>query len=126
MIGFARGAGFATNARMQAAEEFSCVFVTTPSIAVARKLAIVVLGEKLAACANLIPKIESHYYWEGQLQSSSEVLVLFKTAAGNLAELEKCVLKHHPYDTPEFVSFRLDQGNERYLAWVTENTRKAS
>jgi periplasmic divalent cation tolerance protein len=111
---------------MQAAEDFCCVFVTTPSIAVARKLAMVALAEKLVACANLMPKVESHYVWQGQLQSSSEVLVLFKTSAERLPELEACVLRNHPYDTPEFVSFRLDQGNEKYLSWIAENTRKAA
>jgi periplasmic divalent cation tolerance protein len=107
---------------MQPAEEYSCVFVTAPNMTVARKLAVAALGEHLAACANLIPKIESHYWWKGQLESSSEVLVLFKTMTSLLENLERCVLKNHPYDTPEFIAFKLDAGNERYLAWLAEST----
>lgn len=109
---------------MQPAPEYSCVMVTTPNIAVARKLAMLAVSARLAACANLIPKIESHYWWEGQLQSSSEVLILFKATNQNLAELERCVLKHHPYVTPEFVVLGLDHGNEKYLAWIAENSKK--
>lgn len=109
---------------MQAAQEYSCAMVTTPNIAVARKLAMLAISARLAACANLIPKIESHYWWDGQLQSSSEVLVLFKALNASLAELERCVLKNHPYTTPEFLVLPLSQGNEKYLAWIAECSKK--
>jgi periplasmic divalent cation tolerance protein len=115
---FASAADSATTRGMHAAQEYSCVLVTAPNLTVARKLAAAALTERLVACANLIPKVESHYRWKGQLESSSEVLILFKTAATNLPELEACVLRNHPYDTPEFVALRLDQGNERYLEWL--------
>jgi periplasmic divalent cation tolerance protein len=109
---------------MHAAEEYSCVFVTTPNMTVARKLAAAILNQRLAACANLVPKIESHYWWQGQIQSSSEVLLLFKAPTSKLAELEQCVLKNHPYDTPEFIALKLDHGNERYLEWIGASTAK--
>ena len=100
------------------------MFVTAPNMTVARKLAAAALKQRLAACANLIPKIESYYWWKGQIESSSEVMVLFKTTTLNLPELEQCVLKNHPYDTPEFVALRLDAGNERYLNWLGESASK--
>jgi periplasmic divalent cation tolerance protein len=99
-------------------KEFTCVLVTAPNMMVARKLAALAVGEHLVACANLIPKIESHYWWEGKLESSTEVLVLFKTAKTRVEELERCVLRNHPYDTPAFVTFDLDGGNTKYLDWI--------
>lgn len=112
------------NYRMHRPGEYCCVFVTTPNIGVARKIAVSVLSEKLVACANLFPKIESHYWWKGQLESSSEVLILFKTTKKKLAELERCVVKNHPYDTPEFVAVELHHGTEKYLSWISNSVEK--
>jgi periplasmic divalent cation tolerance protein len=83
----------------------------------ARKLANSALKAKLAACANLVPKIESYFWWQGKIDHSSEVLLLFKTSATRLAELERLVVAEHPYDTPEFVVLSVGGANERYLAW---------
>ena len=94
------------------------VLVTAPDVKVARLLARGALRGKLVACANIIPKIESHYWWQGQLEASAEVLILFKTTKRNLAALEKSVLAQHPYDTPEFVVLPLTGGTARYLDWI--------
>lgn len=93
------------------------VWVTAPDLRVARRLAKAALEAHLAACANLVPGIESHYWWQGKLERGREVLILFKTTARRLAELEKLVLALHPYDTPEFVVVPVHQVNERYLTW---------
>jgi periplasmic divalent cation tolerance protein len=110
---------------MHSTQNHACVFVTAPNVTVARKLAAAALTDRLAACANLIPKIESHYWWQGKLESSAEVLILFKTAKSRLAELEKCVVRHHPYDTPEFIVLNLNEGNEKYLKWITSSVQAA-
>ena len=94
------------------------IFVTAPSLNVGRKLASAALNQRLVACANLIPKLESHYWWQGKLESSSEVLVVFKTTRDCVEALEKCILQNHPYDTPEFIALALDSGNEKYLEWI--------
>ena len=107
---------------MESAEKFHCVFVTAPSLNIARKLAAVALNQRLVACANLIPKIESHYWWQGKLESASEVLIIFKTTGEKLSALEQCVLETHPYDTPEFIAFPLHSGSEKYLTWITTST----
>src|SRR4051812_26979920 len=98
--------------------KYSCAFVTAPNITVARKIAAAALNERLAACVNLIPKVESLYWWQGKLESSSEVLMLFKTNQDKLQLLEQCVLKNHPYDTPEFIAVTIDQVNRKYRAWI--------
>lgn len=101
------------------------VLVTAPDLKTARKLARAALAGRLAACANLVPKIESHYWWQGKIESSSEVLLVFKTTTRRLAALEKLVVKLHPYDTPEFVVVNLSAGNSRYLAWLTAECRQS-
>ena len=97
------------------------VLVTAPDMKVARKLARAALKEKLVACANLIPGLESHYWWQGKIEIGKEVLVLFKTTRRNLPALEKLVLKEHPYDTPEFISLTPSSATERYLKWWTSS-----
>lgn len=108
---------------MAAENDFCIAVVTAPNVTVARKIATAALKEKLAACANIIPKIESHYLWQGQLESSSEAFMLLKTMKGLLPALEQCVVRNHPYDTPEFVVFRLDEGNKKYLDWIASSVQ---
>jgi len=98
-------------------------FVTAPNIATARKLAKAALTARLVACANLVPKIESHYWWQGKLESSAEVLILFKTTRPRFAKLEELILANHPYDTPEVIAVRLAGGNARYLRWLEDSVR---
>jgi periplasmic divalent cation tolerance protein len=103
---------------MKSASLFALVLVTAPDLKTARKLARAALKARLIACANLIPRLESHYWWEGKIESGSEILLLLKTTRARLDKLEKLILSQHPYDTPEFLVIQLDKGNERYLNWL--------
>lgn len=103
---------------MKDGRSFAVVLVTAPGVKTARQLARSALRARLAACANLLPKIESHYWWQGKLEKSAEVLLLLKTTRAKLAALEKLVLKEHPYDTPEFVVLPVVGGTNKYLEWV--------
>jgi periplasmic divalent cation tolerance protein len=106
---------------MKPAAKFSIVLVTAPDLKSARTLAKAALQMRLIACANLVPKVESHYRWRGKLESGAEVLLVLKTKKSKLAELEKLVLATHPYDTPEFLVLPLSAGNQKYLAWLAAN-----
>ena len=97
--------------------------MTAPTLRVGRTLARAALKSRLVACANLIPKIESHYWWQGKLESSAEVLIIFKTIQAKLKALEKLVVAKHPYDTPEFIVLPLTGGNKRYLDWVSNSVK---
>jgi len=108
---------------VKSAAQFALVLVTAPDLKTARRLARAALAARLAACANLVPRLESHYWWQGKLERSAEVLLLFKTTRARLAQLEKLILAEHPYDTPEFVVLRLDRGNRSYLAWLEAETQ---
>ncbi len=108
---------------MKPATRFSLVLVTAPDLKTARALAKAALSAKLIACANLVPKIESHYWWQGKMESGAEVLLVLKTQKSKLAALEKLVLAKHPYDTPEFLVLPLSAGSQKYLAWITASCR---
>ncbi len=106
---------------MKSATQFNLVLVTAPNLKIARRLAQAALNARLIACANLIPKIESHYWWRGKIERGAEVLLLLKTSRKHLAALEELIVAKHPYDTPEFLVVPLKAGNARYLAWMTDS-----
>src|SRR5678816_939336 len=108
---------------MKAAQNTFVILVTAPDVKAARKISQAVLKKRLAACANIIPKIESHYWWRGKLESSAEALIIFKSTKGRLAALEATVLENHPYETPEVIALPLASGNENYLRWVSDSVR---
>jgi periplasmic divalent cation tolerance protein len=108
---------------MKSARQFHVVLVTAPSLKVARQLARAALAARLIACANLLPKVESHYWWEGKIERGAEVLLVLKTTQVRLAKLEKLILAEHPYDTPEFLVLDLKSGSHRYLQWLAEGAR---
>lgn len=85
----------------------------------ASKLARTLVEERLAGCATLIPAVQSIYHWEGQIETSTETLLLLKTGPEQLAALEARVLALHSYQTPEFVVLGVEAVSERYLDWLT-------
>jgi periplasmic divalent cation tolerance protein len=96
---------------------------TAPDLKTARRLARAALRARLIACANLVPKIESHYWWQGKIETGTEVLLLLKTTSSRLAALERLILAEHPYETPEFVVLSVSGGNRRYLRWLGQSVR---
>jgi periplasmic divalent cation tolerance protein len=98
--------------------DFKIVLVTAPDLKTARRLARAALAERLIACANLVPKIESHYRWRGRLERGTEVLLVLKTTRTRLQALERLIVARHPYDTPEFVAINLAGGAKKYLTWL--------
>jgi periplasmic divalent cation tolerance protein len=107
--------------KMKSAAKFAIVLVTAPDLKTARALAKAALQARLIACANLVPKIESHYWWQGKIESGAEVLLVLKTQKSKLAALEKLILARHPYDTPEFLVLPVNAGSKKYLDWLESN-----
>jgi periplasmic divalent cation tolerance protein len=91
---------------------------TAPDLEVARKIATAALSAKAAACANIIPQIESHYWWEGKIEQATEVLVIFKTSQERQLALQEVVTANHPYKTPEFIILPIHGGLAAYLGWI--------
>lgn len=99
------------------------VLVTAPLLPVARKLAGKILAARLAACVNLLPGVESHYWWQGKLECSGEVLMLIKTTGDQLKPLRRLIKRHHPYETPEFIALPITSGSKKYLKWIEASVR---
>ena len=104
-------------------DQYVVVLVTAPKLTMARKLARSILKNRLAACANLISGVESHYWWEGKICRDVEMLMVVKTSRTKLKVLEEFVLAEHPYDTPEIVVLPIDSGSRRFLKWVGESVK---
>jgi periplasmic divalent cation tolerance protein len=102
-------------------EEVLIIFTTWPNVDKARGAARVLVEEKLAACANLLPGVESIYRWEGKVETSAEVLVIFKSTIGRYQMLESRIRELHGYEVPEILSVRVTDGLPSYLRWVEQS-----
>jgi len=98
-------------------------FVTAPHEAAARKLARVLVEERLAACVSLVPISASVYLWEGNLVEEGECLMIIKSSAARVEALARRVVGLHPYSVPEIVSFPLERGFAPYLAWIAASVK---
>jgi periplasmic divalent cation tolerance protein len=98
------------------------VFITVDSQQTAQKITDILLTERKAACVNIVPAVESHYWWQGKKETAQELLLIVKTRAELLDELVKLVKKHHPYSVPEIIALPIVGGNEDYLRWVEVET----
>ena len=94
------------------------VFVTCESREQAENIAEKVVGEKRAACVNVVPAVRSCYVWDGKLTWSEEVLLVMKTTRSSFEELRRRVEQLHSYDVPEVLGIGVEAGSEKYLEWV--------
>jgi periplasmic divalent cation tolerance protein len=101
--------------------EFVIAFTTVADRETAVRIARTLVDESLVACVNLLP-VDSIYRWEGKTNEEPELLLLMKTRASRVAELERRLLELHPYNTPEFIVVGVTHGSERYLQWLAEST----
>lgn len=101
----------------------SIVLVTAPNLKTARNLARAALDARLAACVNIVPGVESHYWWLNRVESAREILLVLKTTQRRLPALRRLILARHPYDTPEFIALKIDQGAPRYLDWILQSVQ---
>jgi periplasmic divalent cation tolerance protein len=99
------------------------VLTTCASPGEAGRLGRTLVEERLAACATLIPAVESIYYWEGSIESAAETLLLLKTGPDQLSALEARLHQLHTYQTPEFLVLGIESVSHRYLEWLQANLR---
>jgi len=100
------------------------VYVTVPNNEAGKKLSESIIKEKLAACVNRVPGIESVYWWDGKVQTDSEELLIIKTRESLLDALTEHVKHNHEYDVPEVISLPITGGNLKYLEWIKNSTRE--
>jgi periplasmic divalent cation tolerance protein len=100
------------------------IFVTAPDSRFADELARKLVGERLVACVNVVPGLRSHYWWEGEVQSSDEVLMVMKARKRDVPAVAERVASLHPYDIPEVIATEVVDGLEAYLSWVRSETER--
>ena len=98
------------------------VWTTLGSTADGHGIASMLVNERLAACVNVLPEMESIYRWKGQVETVHERQLVIKTTAGRVPALKARVHELHDYDVPEFIVTPIVDGSEAYLDWIREST----
>lgn len=96
---------------------------TCPDAATAARIAETLVGERLAACVNVLPGVGSVYRWDGRVERAEEVLLVIKTVRARLDALTARVVELHPYELPEVLAVDVAGGLPGYLAWIEDATR---
>ncbi len=104
---------------------FVVVLTTLPEDADAAAFAQNLVGDRLAACVNLLPLMESVFRWEGRIDRGTERQLLIKTARDRVPALWDRIRALHPYDVPEFVVLPIVDGSDAYLKWLGDSTLTA-
>lgn len=102
--------------------EYVLVLTTLPGDADAAAFGRSLVEDRVAACVNLLPLMESIYRWEGQIQHDTERQLMIKTSRERVVALWERLRDMHPYDVPEFIVLSIVDGNDAYLRWIGEST----
>jgi periplasmic divalent cation tolerance protein len=102
--------------------EILIAFCTFPEPEVARNVANEVVKLRLAACGNILLQVHSIYRWHDAVESSEEVLAIFKLDSSRYPEFEKKIRAMHPYEVPEIIAFPVSKGLPAYLEWVAKSS----
>ena len=98
------------------------IITNCPDEEVANAIALALVEEKLAACVNILPRVQSVYRWQGAVESASEIPLLIKTTANCYTALESRIGELHPYDLPEIIAVPITRGLPAYLNWLAGET----
>lgn len=101
--------------------DLQLVYITTPTAEVARTLGRQLVELRLAACVNILPQMQSMYWWEGKIETSDEAVLIAKTSSSHTGALVAAVEKLHPYETPCALALSVDGGAGKYLHWLKSN-----
>ena len=103
--------------------DFQIVLSTCGDRETAERIAHRLVEQRLAACVNILPGVQSVYRWQGTVESASEVLILVKTKASLIQEVQSTIASLHSYDVPEFLVVPVFGGSHAYLAWLRDSLR---
>jgi len=105
------------------AEKVLLALSTFPDAEIARRISNQLVSERFAACANILPSVESIYRWKDKIESGNETLVLFKLSEDRQSAFQDKLRSLHPYDVPEIIFVSIANGLTDYLQWISENCR---
>jgi periplasmic divalent cation tolerance protein len=94
---------------------------TFPDAEIAHRISNQLVSERFAACANILPSVESIYRWKGKIESGNETLVFFKVSEDRQSAFQDKLRLLHPYDVPEIIFLPVASGLPEYIQWVSEN-----
>ena len=101
------------------------IFITSPGLEEAQRIAGALLDRRTVACVNVIPGVKSFFWWQGKRESETEVLMVAKSTAALLPEVIALVKENHPYEVPEVIALPIVGGLDDYLGWIRRETRAA-
>lgn len=101
-------------------DEYIMVYITFANKNEASVIVEQLLNKKLIACANLIEHVESHFWWQGNIDNTIEVLAVIKTTQAKFAVIQETVTHLHSYDVPEIIAIPITEGSEAYLQWISD------
>jgi periplasmic divalent cation tolerance protein len=96
------------------------IFITVGAEEEARRIAEALLNHRKAACVNIVPKVDSLFWWQGELDSDQERLLIVKTRSSLLTEIVELVKGIHSYEVPEVIALPIIGGNEDYIKWIQD------
>lgn len=99
------------------------VLTNTGSHEQARNIAAALVGRRLAACVNIIPGVESTYWWKGKIETAPEWTLFIKTIQGNFEAVRDAIRELHSYDLPECIAIAIDTGSPEYLDWISASVQ---
>lgn len=99
-------------------EMYVLVYITASSFEEARRIGREMVEKRLAACANVVERISSTYWWKGRLEESDEALLILKSKQDKLDEIVKAVRELHSYENPAIVALPLVGGSRDFLQWI--------
>lgn len=103
------------------AEKILLALSTFPDAEIARRISNQLVNERFAACANILPSVESIYRWKDKIESGNETLVFFKVSEARQSGFQDTLRSLHPYDVPEIIFLPVTNGLPEYVRWVAEN-----
>lgn len=100
------------------------VFITASSYEEARKIGDALVSQRKAACVNIVPRVNSLFWWKGKIEDAEESLLVVKTRAKLFPDVVSTVKGIHSYEVPEIIALPIIEGNPDYLKWIDEETEK--
>ena len=101
---------------------YNFIYSTFPDQESARKAAMALTGERLAACVNILPGMQSFYWWEGKIDSAAEVVLIAKAPAENFEAVRAHIQSLHPYSCPCIIALPIAAGHAPFLEWIDQET----